>query len=127
MRFGVSGLGFRGLGFKVWGFGFGVYRFRVWGLGFIGFRVQGRVRSSWAERLGLRAVGFRVGGVGVYGTGVQGLRGFGLILKPHNPSQTSLNFQPTSRCSKQLFRRRVLCVVPCRTSGFKSSRTWGFR
>ena len=48
MGFGVSGLGFRVSGFRVWGFGFGVWGlgfgvsgFRVWGLGFLGFRVWG--------------------------------------------------------------------------------------
>ena len=43
---GVWGLGFRGLGFRVWGFGF-----RVWGLGFRAGCLEGSVeQDAWVVR-----------------------------------------------------------------------------
>ena len=59
LGFRVEGLGFQGLGFRVWGFR--GLEFRVQGLGFLGFR-----------GVGLGFQGFRVAGLGVWRLGVWG-------------------------------------------------------
>ena len=67
--FGVWGLGFFGLGFRVWGLGFGVWGlgFGVWGLGFFGLGFCGLGFGVWGLGFGVWGLGFFGLGFGVWG------------------------------------------------------------